>query len=122
MVKNTQVNQCPIYPNQLLTKGGNCSRAYRCNEALDSKCPVNKTNTTKLKINGGGMTMDEKLYAELSEIKLDVDNVVKLLKSGMTTWEVTEKVYDTEFDHADKKTWKFYSKVNSIRKRHGLST
>lgn len=64
--------------------------------------------------------MDEKLRAKLSKVVIDEAEVITLLKSGMTTWDVTEKVYDTEFDHSDKKTWKFYSKVNSIRKRHGL--
>jgi len=119
--QRNKINQCPIHPSWLLTKLGNCSRAYRCNDIVNPKCPVNKSCEPEIiKTCGGGKKMDEKLRAELSKIKLDEAEVLKLLKSGMTVWEVTEKLYNTQFDHSDKKTWKFYSKVNSIRKRKGI--
>lgn len=64
--------------------------------------------------------MDPELRNQLKQVKLDEKQVVKLLKEGLTIWEVTEKVYGVEFDHSDRDTWLFYSKVNRIRKANNL--
>lgn len=70
--------------------------------------------------------MDPELREELKKLDIDEDAVVKLLTpdsdggEGMTIWEATEATYGQEFDHSDRQTWLFYSKINAIRKRHGL--
>ena|SRR3972149_3482257 len=58
----------------------------------------------------------EKDRKALMEIKIDKEQAKKLLDSGVSVWDVTEKLYGRQFDHSDRKTWVFYQKVNTIRK------
>jgi len=64
--------------------------------------------------------LDKDLRAKLLKQEVDEEQVVNLLKQGLSLWDTTEKIFGMEFDHSDRDTWIFYSKVNRIRKKHGL--
>jgi len=54
----------------------------------------------------------------MMKVKLDEETVLAEIDNGLTLWQITEKLYDFDFDHNDKKTWLFYQKVNNIRRKN----
>jgi len=136
------VVKCALLTNYSTRKDGTCVRYELCSTQFvvkrtkrliiylhsrvsDPRCKAKGPVLGEPKIfsniiNGGEKRMDPELREELKQVKLDEDQVVSLLKKGLTLWEVTEKVYGIEFDHSDRSTWIFYSKVNRIRKKYGL--
>jgi len=62
--------------------------------------------------------LNSKTRKKLMKIKPDEDAVLAGLEAGKTLWQITEEIYNFEFDHNDKKTWLFYQKVNNIRRKH----
>ena len=61
--------------------------------------------------------MTDKQRNKFRKVKLDEKQVKELFAGGLGIWDVTETVYEFEFDHSDRKTWLFYQKVNNIRKK-----
>jgi len=134
--------KCGLLPNYSTKKDGTCIRYEICSNQfvvkrtkhliiylhrriLDPRCKAKGPYLGKPRIlpgvtKGGEKSMDPELREKLKQVKLDENQVISLLKEGLTVWEVTEKVYGVEFDHSDRDTWIFYSKVNRIRKKYGL--
>jgi len=63
------------------------------------------------------MKMTQKQRNKFRKVKLDETKVKELFAGGLSIWDVTTTVYGFEFDHADRRTWLFYQKVNNIRKK-----
>jgi len=117
--------KCKIYPNRNTRKDGACKYWELCKHAGGPECVATSSysgmpiRAEKVK-QKGGMCMDKALRDKLLVKEIDEDKVVKLLKQGKTVWEVTEEVFGTKFDHSDRETWVFYSRVNRIRRKHGI--
>jgi len=49
-------------------------------------------------------------------------NITQWLKDGLTIWECTEKYWEFPFEHNDRKTWIFYSRINNLRHKENIPT
>lgn len=131
---------CRLLPNYTLRKDGTCPHYDACaatswwakgygalvyvhTRLLHPLCVAKKPGSEiGSKIKGGGKSMDQEERERLKKIPIDEKaekQVVEDLKT-MPIWDVTEKFYGQEFDHSDRQTWLFYSKINAIRKKAGL--
>jgi hypothetical protein len=83
------------------------------NRMLCEECHKKMHLKEKQNINIPKLTVE--IRESLMKIKLDKEQVLKLLKDNNSIWTVTEMVYNRKFDHNDRRTWIFYQKVNNIR-------
>jgi len=120
---------CKILTNYSPRKDNTCSRYSICladGRTKDPRCIAKGSTGGRpyghyMKTRKGGVVlMDDAERDELKKVEVDEEQVVSLLKAGKTIWETAEEVYGVEFDHSDRKTWLFYSKINAIRKKHEL--
>jgi len=107
--------QCEFFPNWSVKSDGTCSRTI-CQNRDDSKCAVNKLFKI-LKPKTLDMNID--IRKSMMKTVLNEDKIVELLKTK-PIWDVTEQIYGVNFDHSDRDTWIFYSKINRIRRKFGL--
>jgi hypothetical protein len=58
--------------------------------------------------------MSDELREEFKGIKVSEEQVRKLAASDLTTWQITEQIYQFPFVHKDTRTWLFYQKVRRL--------
>ena len=58
--------------------------------------------------------------AKLMAKKIHPVDVKDLFEKGLSIWQVTEEYFERKFDHADRRTWIFYQKINNSRKAQNL--
>lgn len=113
--------KCKNYPSRNAKKDGTCKWQEQCEKIGTEGCAVTVLKKILLPktIDMTGSIREELSSKRFGKELISEEKVAELLKTK-PIWDVTEEVYGVAFDHSDRSTWVFYSKVNRIRKKYNL--